>query len=219
MTFIRGIIFDCDGVLFESRGANLAYYNSILSNFNEPPVEDNDSDRAHLCHTAASPQVFKQILGEARMAQALAMAAKLDYRQFIPFMSPEPGMFDALSQLAAFYPLAVATNRGHSMLSILDHFDLCRYFQTVVTSRDVLHPKPAPDMLYEAAKRLQCDPGELLFVGDSELDQAAARQAGMPFAIYRGNFEADIRLNHHQDLVKLLVSDRANAYNDERLPL
>ena len=39
MNNINGIIFDCDGVLFESRKANLAYYNAVLSQFGEPPVD------------------------------------------------------------------------------------------------------------------------------------------------------------------------------------
>jgi HAD superfamily hydrolase (TIGR01509 family) len=121
-------------------------------------------------------------------------------------MEPEPGMREALSALAGLYTLAVATNRGYSMPAILEHFDLSRYFSTVVTSRDVNHPKPAPDMLYEAAKRMQLSPHELLFVGDSELDQAAAKSAGMRFAIYRGDLQADLRLEHHGELVSLFVS-------------
>lgn len=204
MNGVRGIIYDCDGVLFESRRANLAYYNAILTHFDEPPVEDSDHVRAHLCHTAASPHVFSQLLGEERTQQALSLAANLDYRHFIPFMTPEPGMQEALAKLSASYPLAVATNRGYSMPSILEHFELSCYFSTVVTSRDVARPKPAPDMLHEAAKRLEYATHELLFVGDSELDQAAAREAGMPFAIYRGDLEADLQLGHHQDLVDLL---------------
>jgi phosphoglycolate phosphatase len=206
MNGIRGIVYDCDGVLFESRRANLAYYNTILTHFNEPLVKDTDHARAHLCHTAASTHVFSQLLGTERTPRALALAAELDYRQFIPFMTPEPGMREALSQLSASYPLAVATNRGYSMPSILEHFGMSHYFRTVVTSRDVERPKPAPDMLHEAAKRLRCAPHELLFVGDSELDQAAALGAGMPFAIYRGDLEADVQLVHHNDLVELFVS-------------
>lgn len=203
MKGICGIVYDCDGVLFESRRANLAYYNAILTHFDEPPVEESDQVRAHLCHTAASPHVFCQILGTERAQQALSFAAELDYRQFIPFMAPEPGMQESLLRLSASYPLAVATNRGYSMSVILDHFGLSGYFNTVVTSRDVAQPKPAPDMLFEAAKRLRCATHELLFVGDSELDQAAALAAGMPFAIYRGALDADVRLAHHKDLVEL----------------
>jgi len=211
MTGIRGIIFDCDGVLFESRKANLAYYNTVLNHFGEAPVESSDHAKAHLCHTAASPHVFSQLLGKERTEKALSFAAELDYRQFIPYMTPEPGMKAALSKLSESYPLAVATNRGYSMLGILDHFGLSHFFQTVVTSRDVKEPKPAPDMLHEAAKRLQSAVHELLFVGDSELDQAAARTAGMPFALYRGDLQADVHIKHHDELVDMFEKHKENG--------
>jgi HAD superfamily hydrolase (TIGR01509 family) len=202
-----GIIFDCDGVLFESKGANLAYYNTILAEFNELPVEETDHARAHLCHTAASPQVLGTLLGEDRTAAALDFAARLDYRRFIPEMQPEPGMSEALAILSASFPLAVATNRGTSMPEIISHFNLGDHFQTVVTSRDVPRPKPFPDMLLEAARRLELSPKDLLFVGDSELDQAAAQAAGMAFAAYKQKLQADVRFGSYAEILELLIGN------------
>lgn len=207
MNGIRGFVFDCDGVLFESKKANLAYYNKVLAYFDEPFVTEDDHEKLHLCHTAASPCVFSVLLGNERAEKALQIAAGLDYREFIPFMEPEPGVREALIALAKHFPLAVATNRGNSMSSILDYFDLGEYFQVVVTSRDVVNPKPAPDMLLEAAKQLNHAAQDLLFVGDSELDQLAARAAKMPFANYRGNLQADMNLVNHQSLVSLFLPD------------
>ncbi len=207
MKAFRGIIYDCDGVLFESRKANLAYYNRVQQYFGEPPVHPEDEDRAHLCHTAASPKVFEVLLGSERVAAALEFAATVDYRQFIPHMEPEPGMVDALATLAQCLPLAVATNRGNSMTEILRHFGLSDYFNTVVTSRDVPRPKPYPDMLLLAAERLRRKPEELLFIGDSELDREAAAAAGIPFASYKGELGADFEVRHHAEVVRL-VFDR-----------
>jgi len=205
MNGIAGIVFDCDGVLFESRAANLAYYNTILAAFGEPPVAADDTERARLCHTAASPEVFRVLLGVERAGSALEAARQLDYRHFIPAMQPEPGMAGALAALSRRYPLAVATNRGSSMHEILEHFDLTGYFRAVVTSRDVSRPKPYPDMLFEAARQLALDPGRLLFVGDSELDQAAAAAAGIRFASYRNQLRADLHLASHRELQDLLL--------------
>lgn len=203
MNGICGIIYDCDGVLFESRAANLAYYNAVLQQLGEPPVAAEDSVKAHLCHTAASPEVFAALLGPVRVEQALACAAALDYRQFIPFMTPEPGMVETLAALSAQMPLAVATNRGPSMLEILHHFGLSQYFQTVVTSRDVARPKPHPDMLELAARRLGLREVELLFVGDSELDRAAAERAGIRFAAYKGDMPGELKIGSHSELAAL----------------
>jgi len=204
MREIKGIVFDCDGVLFESRAANLAYYNAVLVEFGEPPVQPQETDRAHLCHTAASPQVFATLLGAKRGAEALVMAASLDFRRFIPDMLPEPFVDETLAALALRFPLAVATNRGNSMHEILQHFNLARHFQAVVTSRDVVRPKPHPDMLHLAASRLGLGEEELLFIGDSELDQAAAREAGVSFVAYRNDTMGGVSVTSHRHLLKLI---------------
>lgn len=207
MKNISGIIFDCDGVLFESKRANLAYYNTILAEFDEPLVEEVDREKAHLCHTAASPLVLTTLLGEERAAVALEFAAGLDYRRFIPEMQPEPGMREVLAQLATRYPLAVATNRATSMPEIILHFQLDDHFHTVVTSRDVPRPKPYPDMLFEAARRMQMLPQELLFIGDSELDQAAAEAAGMAFAAYGPTLDTEVQFQSFGEIWESLGGD------------
>lgn len=214
---LRGIIFDCDGVLFESRAANLAYYNAVLERFQEPPVLPDETARAHLCHTAASPRVFEELLGLQRRDQALAIAAEIDYRQFIPQMAPEPHLFEAIAALAERYPLAVATNRGSSMSEILDCFKLSRYFAAVITSRDVLRPKPYPDMLHLAAARLGIAEANLLFIGDSELDQAAAEAAGMHFVAYRNRGLGVTSVAGHQELVTCLQREGGEALLSPRL--
>jgi len=203
MKDIQGIIYDCDGVLFESRQANLAYYNTVLVHFGEPPVLPEDRERAHLCHTAASPKVFEALLGPERLSEALAFARTFNYCGFIPHMKPEPGMVEALSLLSAKLPLAVATNRGISMPEILAHFGLGPFFRAVVTCRDVERPKPQPDMLFLAARRLGLRESELLFIGDSELDLQAARSAGIRFAAYKGLVEGDIAIGSHLEVVEL----------------
>jgi HAD superfamily hydrolase (TIGR01509 family) len=149
---------------------------------------------------------FGVLLGAERAGAALEAARQLDYRRFIPAMEPEPGMARALAALSQRLPLAVATNRGSSMHEILEHFELAGYFQAVVTSRDVPRPKPYPDMLLAAARQLGLAPAQLLFVGDSELDQAAAAAAGIRFAAYRNGLQADLQLASHQQLLELFSS-------------
>lgn len=202
----KGVIFDCDGVLFESKAANLAYYNAIFSAFDIPPVTSEQRERAHICHTAASPVVFEQILGEDRRDEALKIAASLHYQQFIPCMIPEPGMREAISALAAMMPLAIATNRGTSMRDVLLHFDLADHFQVVVTSKDVERPKPYPDMLLYAAHQLGHSVDELLFIGDSELDAAAAQAAGMPFIGYRNLYHGLPMVESHAELYRIIAA-------------
>ncbi|PLX94461.1 MAG: hypothetical protein C0621_05435 [Desulfuromonas sp.] len=200
---IDGIIFDCDGVLFESRQANLAYYNEILRQFDVPEVRLG-TDEAALCHTASSPVVLEELVGKERVADALIVASALDYRQFIPFMEPEPEMATVVAELSRHYTLGVATNRGSSMHELLEHFSLDSYFSSVVTSRDVPRPKPYPDMLLLSSQQLTIPHERLLFVGDSELDRQAARGAGIRFVSYKGEAKEDLAVSGHRQLWEMV---------------
>lgn len=207
MSRIEAVIFDCDGVMFESRQANLEYYNRIFAKFDYPLVTADQRERAHVCHTASSPMVFAQLMAEDDLSAVLTYAATLDYREFIPFMHPEPHLKQVLSQLAEKYPLAVATNRGSSIEQILTHFGLAEFFSVIVTSRDVPLPKPAPDMLLLAAAQLKVLPEHCLFIGDSELDQQAAVGAAVTFAGYGGLDSGTLALDNHLQLLDYLLLD------------
>lgn len=210
MDQLEALIFDCDGVLFESRAANLAYYNRILAEFRYPPVAADDHELSQFCHTASSPQVLEALLRREDLQSALSFAATLDYREFIPHMHPEQHLEEVLRTLSCLYPLAVATNRGGSIVPILEHFAYRDYFSAVVTSQDVALPKPAPDMLLLATEKLGRKPQNCLFIGDSELDKQAAAAADIRFASYGNLVTAPLRLTSHRDLLQYV-----QAENDE----
>lgn len=204
MTEVRGIIYDCDGVLFDSRRANLAFYRHVLEYFDKPLLLDESSPEADLCHTHASAVVFEVLLGEARVAEAQAFAARTDLHFLLDLMTPEEGMPDILELLAGRVDLALATNRGHSVRDLLRHFRMLPHFQTIVTSQDVQRPKPSPDMLLLAVEGLGLSPDEVLFVGDSDLDSQAAYHAGVRFVAYKGLVESELVIQNHMELLTLL---------------
>lgn len=204
MGALQAIVFDCDGVLFESKAANLAYYNAILSHFGVAPISPADTQQCALCHTGASDQVLKGLLGAQSVEAALDYAATLDYRQFIPHLSVEPGLKDALRELSADFSLALATNRGLSAFDLLKHFGVCQYFTAVVTRKDVARPKPWPDVLHEVGRRLERKSDEMLFVGDSSLDFEAAKNAQIRFVAYKDDLGGGCRIDSHAELVSLV---------------
>jgi len=204
MNGIRGIIYDCDGVLFDSRRANLAYYSQVLAHFGEPPLLDECSPSADLCHTYASLDVFHKLLGPARVAEAQDFARTIDIQSLLPLMVPEQGIPQVLDRLGKQMVLALATNRGRSVYSILDLFQMRSCFNAVVTSEDVQRPKPSPDMLLLALEQLGLRPEQALFVGDSELDRQAAGLAGLRFVAYKGLVDGDLVIYEHQELETLL---------------
>ena len=178
----RVIIFDCDGVLFASEAANLAFYNHIFEFFGLPVVEADDEVQLAILHTYSSHQVFEYFFGQGqRYQEVLVYARTVDYRQFVPLMEPQPGLYEVLGRLAERYRLGIATNRTGTMFLVSRIFRLQPYFQHMVTAGDVPRPKPHPDMLHRALELFQVEPQAALYIGDSELDYRASRAAGIPF--------------------------------------
>jgi HAD superfamily hydrolase (TIGR01509 family) len=199
---LRVLIFDCDGVLFNSMAANLAFYNAVLEHFELEPIESVDDERARVCHIGSSPQVFAALLGEDLVEEAMRVAQQINYANFFPDLIPEPGLHDALRHLSRRLPLAVATNRRGSMQDIVQHFNLKGYFTHLVTSMDVARPKPAPDMLFRVAELMKCRPEHMVYLGDSEYDMQAAQAAGVEFFSYQ--WDGGVRIESHTHLVKVV---------------
>jgi HAD superfamily hydrolase (TIGR01509 family) len=90
------------------------------------------------------------------------------------------GAVAAVRRLAADWPLALASSSHPRVIdAALDGTGLRDAFQAVVSSDEVEHGKPAPDVFLEAARRLGVDPSRTLVVEDSLNGLKAGRAAGM----------------------------------------
>lgn len=76
--------------------------------------------------------------------------------------------------------MAVASSAHHDVIAAaLAATGLGDLFEVVVSSDEVAHGKPAPDVYLETARRLGVDPAACLVVEDSHNGVRAARAAGM----------------------------------------
>lgn len=74
---------------------------------------------------------------------------------------------------------AVFTGKGRtSALATLEHLYLLPHFDAVISSDDVVHPKPAPDGVLLACELTQTLPARTIFIGDNPADILAGRGAG-----------------------------------------
>jgi len=91
--------------------------------------------------------------------------------------APYHGILQALERLKEHYGLAIVSNKHHSAVeSICAHYfgkDIYARGETADCPR-----KPAPDMLFRAMEAL--DVQNCIYVGDSEVDLLAAKNAGVP---------------------------------------
>lgn len=202
---IRAVIYDCDGVLVDSVESNRAYYNHILARFGLPAVTQSQME---LVLTGTGKSVLEALFEGSPFAEAarefqLQMPADI----FLDLVKPEPHVHEVLRQLrTGGCRTAVATNRGKSLVPLLEMLGMRDLFDILVSSNDVTRNKPDPECLFIVLKRFGLAPDAVLYIGDSDVDRETAARAGTPFAAYRNaSLKADLHLCSHTDLVKVLV--------------
>jgi phosphoglycolate phosphatase len=176
----RAVIFDCDGVLFDSWHANVAYYNAIRARLGLAPMDAAWERRAHFLAAASVLDEMFDHDPDTR-DEARRIARSVDYEPFYALMLPAAGLYQVLANLRPSWRLGMATNRGATVPEVVRRFGLDAYLDAAVGVLDVARPKPHPDVVLECLARLGVRPAAAVYVGDAESDEAAARAAGVHF--------------------------------------
>lgn len=198
---IELVIFDCDGVLFDSAGANVAYYNAVLERLGRPPMDEAWSRRAHFL---SSRQLYEAMFGADDAAEALRVSGQIEYAPFYRLMRPMPDLEHVLQVLHPRYRLAMATNRGGTAAGVVREFALDRWLTFTVGAHDVPRAKPHPDMLLRCLEHFRLPPTSAAYVGDSETDHQAALAANIPFIGYGPTAPAHHRIHALRELPAVL---------------
>ena len=206
MNKISAVIFDCDGVMFDSRQANINYYNHILAHFGLPPMTDEEVSFVHM--NTADESVRHIFRGTPYTEQAQEYKMHVDYTPFIKDMIIEPGLKDLLTRLKPNFGLAVATNRSTTIGKVLEWNGLDPHFDIVVSSLDVKNPKPHPEPILKILDFFGIHPLESFYVGDSSIDCQTASAAGVYFISCKNReLEADYHVDSLMDIADIVGCD------------
>ena len=86
----------------------------------------------------------------------------------------------------------VTTKYGYRIEHILSKFDMEHLVDVIIGGDDVKVPKPDPEGIITAAKRLNVNEKEILYVGDSLVDAETAFNAGVDFvAVLTGTTKSE----------------------------
>jgi HAD superfamily hydrolase (TIGR01509 family) len=176
-----GFIFDLDGTLIDTMPLHYRAWNEAMQ-------------RAGL--TCKLDEEFFYSLGGVPARRVTELFAKRYGRQFgeVRILREKEVLFAGLQadakliaptvefarRVAATHPVAVAS--GGPRKVVLQSLKICglkSLFSIVVTSDDVAHGKPAPDMFLLAAKRMHVAPEKCLVFEDAAPGILAAKAAGM----------------------------------------
>lgn len=180
---IQLVIFDCDGVLFDTAKANRMYYSDILQHFGRPAVTGEQFRFVHM-HTVAESIAYL-FPEDDLLAAAHKFRKTMDYRKYLKHHILEPNLMPLLEKLRPQIKTAIATNRTDTMEKLLAEFNLNGHFDLVITTSDVKHPKPHPEPLLIILNHFGLAPEQAIYIGDSQVDEQAATAAAIPLVAYR----------------------------------
>lgn len=176
---IQGLIFDCDGTLADTMPLHWRAWQVVAARHRLHLPED----RFYALGGVPSREIVKLLSAEQGLGLdhlAIAREKEAEYLPLIAQVEPINAVVGVAREHFGKLPMAVASGSTHRVLEqVLARLDIRQLFQAVVTSEDVAHQKPAPDIFLEAARRLGVPPQQCRAYEDSDLGMQAIRAAGM----------------------------------------
>ena len=177
-----GIIFDLDGTLLNTLDDLVDSVNYVLKK-HQFPIRTND-------------EIRKFVGNGIKMLMIRSLPKSVDnfdvyYNEFFEYYSknmqnqtkPYPGIIELLSHLKQKEVLmAIVSNKFQQGVDELCEEFFSDYIKVAVGTTDILKPKPAPDSVFYAIKKLDLleNFDQIYYVGDTEVDIETAENAQIP---------------------------------------
>lgn len=183
---INAVIFDMDGVIFDTESLYLKHWCSIFSKYGYEMTKEN-----YVLVMGRGRKVVKEkflgIYGENLPIDNMYKEKDYELSKYIEEneVPIKEGAYELLEFLKANgYKVALATSakRGRAMKHLKDsRFE--NYFDVIITGEDIEKTKPNPEIFLKALERLNIEPKKAVVIEDSIAGIKAAKNAGI-FAIH-----------------------------------
>ena len=172
------VIFDMDGVIFDSERAYIEAYKKLA-----PKYGLDDVERACIESIGANWERTRDIFCSYHGYDLDFVSYREDVHEELSKkdFDIKPGVYEIFEWLSdKKIPVALASStRQESVFRLLENADLKKYFSAIVCGNMVAHSKPHPEIFLEAAKRLNASPESCYVIEDSFNGIRAAHSAGM----------------------------------------
>ncbi len=201
---LKLVVFDCDGVMFDSKNLNKYFYNYLLEHYGISPMSAAELEHVHSHNVFDSVAHIFRNHPEIPLEGVHKFRTSLNYSEFLQYMTMEKDLLFFLDSIKNKYDLAISTNRSDTMHTILETFKLTDYFGKVMTSANAKKSKPAPDAMLEILDFYNCDPAEAIYIGDTIVDQYHAESSGVDLIAFKDNsLDAKYHVNSFTEILKL----------------
>jgi beta-phosphoglucomutase-like phosphatase (HAD superfamily) len=179
-TFVpQALIFDCDGTLADTMPLHWRAWQEITRRYGLSLPEE----RFYALGGVPARNILETLSreqGRELDAKAAAIEKEATYLPLVPLVREVEVVVNIARAHYGIVPMAVASGGLQAHINeVLTHLGIRHLFQAIVTSEDVIRPKPAPDIYLEAARRLGVAPRFCRGYEDTDLGLQAIRAAGM----------------------------------------
>ena len=181
MKQFQAIIFDMDGVVVDSEPLHERAFREVLAEIGYGHSHGIDFPAYY---GKSDLIVWRDFIARHRPTQSLDELLDRKEKKFAGLLQREEPIFDGLlellEKLSLRCSLALASGSRHPTIhAVLAMRGLRRLFRAVVSSEDVGHGKPAPDVFLRAAELLAVAPNDCCVIEDSAAGVEAGLAAGM----------------------------------------
>jgi HAD superfamily hydrolase (TIGR01509 family) len=177
---IEAVVFDLDGLLIDSEQVWDDARRQLIGEWGGRWREGAQREMMGMSSTEWSRYIRDELgvdLPPEQISEQVVRRLTALYKERLPITD---GAVEAVERLAARWPLALASSSNRELIDlVLETAGLARYFQVTVSSEEVAHGKPAPDVYLEAARRLSLSPLRCAAIEDSHNGILSAAAAGM----------------------------------------
>lgn len=172
------ILFDLDGTLIDSTEAILeSFHNSF--ELHGHPHPDNETIKALIGHPL--DVMYSELGIEASRVWDFVDTYKEHYRKISTQKTVLlPGAAEAVEAAKQFARLGIVTTKtGKYSRVLMEHFGLMEHFEVLIGREDVHNPKPHAEPIEKALEQMQVMKERCWMIGDTRLDIASAKNAGI----------------------------------------
>lgn len=169
-----GILWDLDGTLLDTL-QDLADAANYALRFHGCPERSIEEIRQFVGNGAE--RLIRLAVADRADPMAVLATFKTYYNDRCQVKTKAyDGIPDALTEISRKHPMAIVSNKPDSAVKLLSN----QYFGGIFArGEDTDCPrKPAPDMVFQAMRAIGVE--KCVYVGDSEVDIATAKNAGVP---------------------------------------
>jgi len=176
----RGIVFDLDGVLFDTEPLHREAWNNALEEMGIPISQEELMSWTGVPCQQLSLELENRWEGRYTRDEYYRLKEKHFFSIINSRNSLFDGLADMLEKLSSRYPLAVATSNVRiNTESLLRNSGIDGFFKALVCYDDVEKHKPHPEAYLKAASLIAVDPGNCIALDDSPAGCSSALCAGM----------------------------------------